>query len=155
VHAARAVVRGSAPLGEESGARSTNVRNPSADVRPDRRSEASFASTAHLNEDLARGVRTGLPGPRKDDTLAPTLNEQHVRSQLRAWILEHSKAPGRVELTDQTPILETGLISSLDIVELVLFIEELLGEEVETDEIEPEVFSSVDSLWQGFFAGRS
>lgn len=107
--------------------------------------------SAHIGEAAAA---SRLPRASKNATLAPTLNEQDVRSQLRGWILEHSKAPGRVELTDQTPILETGLVSSLDIVELVLFVEELLGEEIETDEIEPEVFASVDSLWVGFFASR-
>ena len=83
------------------------------------------------------------------------MNEQHIRTQLRQWILEHSKAPSRAELTDQTAILETGLVSSLDIVELVLFIEELRGDEIDTDDIEPEVFASVDSLWEGFFAAQA
>lgn len=44
------------------------------------------------------------------------------------------------------------MLSSLDIVEFVLFIEELRGEDVETDDIEPEVFTSIDSIWKGLFA---
>ncbi|HJL18869.1 MAG TPA: hypothetical protein RMH99_24615 [Sandaracinaceae bacterium LLY-WYZ-13_1] len=83
------------------------------------------------------------------------MNEQEIRGALREWILEHAKSPPKGgDLTDQTPLLETGLLSSLDIVEFVLFIEELREEEIDTDEIEPEVFTSVDTLWDGFFADR-
>lgn len=81
----------------------------------------------------------------------PLLDEAAVRAALRRWILEHAKvAPGT--LTDRTPLLETGLLSSLDVVELVLFVEELRGEEIDTDDIEPEVFTSIDALFRGFFA---
>ncbi|MEC7522788.1 MAG: hypothetical protein VYE22_23060 [Myxococcota bacterium] len=84
------------------------------------------------------------------------MDEQNIRRQLRDWVLEHAKAPPPGgELTDATPLLETGLISSLDIVELVLFLEELREEEIDPDEIEPEVFTSVDTLWGAFFANAA
>lgn len=80
------------------------------------------------------------------------MDETQIRALLRQWIVEHSKSkPSAAALDDQTPLLETGLLSSLDIVEFVLFIEELRGEEVDTDEIEPEVFSTIDALVAGFF----
>jgi len=82
-------------------------------------------------------------------------DEREIRARLRRWILAHARAtPGAEDLTDRTPLLDTGLLSSLDIVELVLFIEELREEEVDTDDIEPEVFTSVEPLWAGFFARR-
>ncbi len=82
---------------------------------------------------------------------AARFEQAAVRAALRRWILEHAKvAPG--ELSDRTPLLESGLLSSLDVVELVLFVEELRGEEIDTDDIEPEVFTSIDALWEGFFA---
>lgn len=79
------------------------------------------------------------------------MDEATIRKNLRRWILDHSKAQVRGDLTDTTPILEQGILSSLDIVEFVLYIESLRGEEVDTDAIEPEVFTSVDTLWAGFF----
>ncbi|MGE3636731.1 MAG: hypothetical protein AB7P00_42910 [Sandaracinaceae bacterium] len=81
------------------------------------------------------------------------MDEAKIRAELKTWILEHAKSRPEGAVTDQTPILETGLLSSLDVVEFVLFIEELRGEEVDTDELEPEVFTSIDTLWEGFFAG--
>jgi len=75
-----------------------------------------------------------------------------IRPQLKTWLLEHASAAPPEEFTDQLPILEVGLLNSLDIVEFVFFIEELRGEEVDTDAIEPEVFTSIDTLWEAFFA---
>lgn len=82
------------------------------------------------------------------------MDEATIRKNLRRWILDHSKAQVKGDLTDDTPILEQGILSSLDIVEFVLYIESLRGEEVDTDAIEPDVFTSVDTLWTGFFAGK-
>ena len=79
------------------------------------------------------------------------MDESTIRKNLKRWILEHTKAQVSNDLTDDTPILEQGILSSLDIVEFVLYIESLRGEEVDTDAIEPEVFTSVDTLWSGFF----
>ena len=78
------------------------------------------------------------------------MNEPEVRSQLRGWIASHAKASA-ADLRDDTPILDQGILSSLDIVEFVLFIESLRGEEVDTEAIEPEVFTSVNTLYAAFF----
>jgi acyl carrier protein len=80
------------------------------------------------------------------------MNEATTRKNLRRWILDHCKVQPRDDLRDDTPILEQGILSSLDIVEFVLYIESLRGAEVDTDAIEPDVFTSVDTLWAGFFA---
>ena len=80
------------------------------------------------------------------------MQESDVRSKLRDWILKHAKTPPGAGFNDQTPLLEDGILSSLDIVEFVLFIESLRGEDVDVDDIEPEVFTSIDSLHAAFFA---
>ena len=72
------------------------------------------------------------------------------RAAVRRWLAAHARIEAPIE--DDTPILEKGILSSLDVVELVLFIESLRGEDVDADSIEPETFASVDALWTGFFA---
>lgn len=79
------------------------------------------------------------------------MSESEIRKSLRGWILERSGAPGERLASDDLPILEEGLLSSLDIVEFILFIESLRGEEVDIEAIEPEVFTNVDTLYKAFF----
>lgn len=78
------------------------------------------------------------------------MNEPDLRRQLRGWISSHAKTSA-ASMQDDTKLLEQGILSSLDIVELVLFIESLRGVEVDTEAIEPEVFTSIDTLYEAFF----
>jgi acyl carrier protein len=78
-------------------------------------------------------------------------NEDEIRAALRAWIVEHARTAIPSDLGDTTPILDSGLLSSLDVVELVLFIENLRGDEVDVDAIEPESLRNIDSLFEAFF----
>lgn len=79
------------------------------------------------------------------------MSEAEIRKSLRGWILERSGAPDQRLASDDLPILEEGLLSSLDIVEFILFIESLRGEEVDIEAIEPEVFTNIDTLYKAFF----
>ncbi len=81
------------------------------------------------------------------------MDEAEVRGQLRSWIVGHAKNPPGADFSDETPILEEGILSSLDIVEFVLYIESLRGDEVDVDDIDPEVFTNINTLWEAFFQG--
>lgn len=82
------------------------------------------------------------------------MEEAEARRQLKSWIVGHAKNPPGPGFNDQSKILEEGILSSLDIVEFVLYIESLRGEEIDTDDIDPEVFTNIDALYQAFFVGR-
>lgn len=83
------------------------------------------------------------------------MGETEVKRMLREWILERTKLAGaRRELTDDTPIIDAGFLSSLDIVEFVLYIEDLRGAEIELEDLEPEVFTSTNTMYQTFFGQR-
>jgi acyl carrier protein len=79
------------------------------------------------------------------------VDELKIRAELRRWVVERSGLEKTRALDDETRILEQGILSSLDVVELVLFIESLRGSEVDTEEIDPDVFSSINSLYKAFF----
>lgn len=84
------------------------------------------------------------------------MSPDEVKRKLREWIRSRSKRPiGESDLHDDTPIIEAGFLSSLDIVEFVLYIESLIGNEIDIDDLEPAVFTSTNTMYQAFFAGRS
>lgn len=84
------------------------------------------------------------------------MNEAEAKAKLRAWIVNRSKKAIRLEdLTDETPIVESGLLSSLDIVEFVLYIESLTGAEIDAEELEPAAFANTNSMYARFFASTS
>ena len=80
-------------------------------------------------------------------------SEAEIRRLLRLWIVQHGRQDVPVHaIDDATPILESGLLSSIQVAELVLYIEHLLGAEIPIDDLEADVFHSVEALWQRLFA---
>ncbi|MCG8591477.1 MAG: hypothetical protein MJE66_19450 [Proteobacteria bacterium] len=80
------------------------------------------------------------------------MSESEIKESLRAWILERAQSGPDQKLQNDTPILDDGILSSLDVVELVLFVESLKGEDVDVDDIQPEALASIDALYAAFFA---
>jgi len=79
------------------------------------------------------------------------MNEAEIREKLRAWVLEHVESPPAGGITDDTPILEAGLLSSLQVVDFILYIESLRGDEIDLDSLEPEVLTNLDTIYGTFF----
>lgn len=78
------------------------------------------------------------------------MKEAEIRQKLRDWIIDRAKEKPD-EMADDTPILERGILSSLDVVELILFIERIKGDEVDMEKIQPETIRDVDSIYRAFF----
>jgi acyl carrier protein len=79
------------------------------------------------------------------------MTESEIRQQLRTWIINRAKDKPD-GLRDDMPILESGILTSLDVVELILFIEKLRGgAEVSVDNLEPSAFRDINSIYRSFF----
>jgi len=79
------------------------------------------------------------------------MSPDETRRQLRDWIVGRAKDKPD-EMKDDTPVLEKGILSSLDVVELILFIEQLKGDEVSVDALEPDSIRDVNAIYETFFA---
>ena len=82
------------------------------------------------------------------------MNDKDVASLLSEWILNRAGVSDSSGFAVTTRIIDDGLLTSLDVVELILFIEDLRGEEVDADALEPESFTNVETLMATFFPGR-
>ena len=78
-------------------------------------------------------------------------NNSNTRHALREWIRGKAKAEDDAIITDQTLIIEEGLITSVDVLELFLLIEELGGIEIDATELQPRMLQSIDTICQTFF----
>jgi len=69
-----------------------------------------------------------------------------VTEALRRFLLEHFPAARRASLPDDAPLLESGIVDSLGILELVNFVTETFGVTVNDEDLQPENFSSIQQL---------
>lgn len=80
------------------------------------------------------------------------MNETDVRQKIRLWVVNRAKEKPKA-FADDTPILESGLLTSLDVVELVLFLEQLRdGEEIPADQLDHTSIRDVNTIYSKFFA---
>ncbi len=73
-----------------------------------------------------------------------------AKQRLRAWILEHGRRIDDAELGDDTPLLERRILSSLQIADLLLFLEELRGKPVELEGLTGAAFRDLGAMARAF-----
>lgn len=76
-----------------------------------------------------------------------------IRAQLRDWVVRTNGKVSPADIRDDTPILERRIVKSLDIMDLILFLEELRGRPIEVEKLKPGVFRDIDAIWTNFFDG--
>ena len=81
------------------------------------------------------------------------INQEKIKRELSLWL--EKKALADIELSDDLNIIEAGIISSLDILELILFIEQLKGQKFNLKNIKAGSFNSINSIYNSFFSAIS
>ena len=77
------------------------------------------------------------------------------RHELKSWILRNGHTAGLDEIEDATPLIEQGILSSLQIMDLILYLEELRGAPIRVEQLAPGSFCDVDTIVDCFFEEAS
>ncbi len=77
-------------------------------------------------------------------------SEKELRETIRQWIVNKSGKIRLEELKDDTPIIEQRIISSLQIMDLILLIEKLSEKSIDVDSLKPGVFKDVNTIIANF-----
>ena len=77
-------------------------------------------------------------------------NNSHTRQVLRDWIRSKAQSRDDATITDQTLIIQEGLITSVDVLGLILLIEDLGEIEIDATELQPDMLESVDKICRTF-----
>ena len=73
--------------------------------------------------------------------------DRDVRSVVRAFIATRlAPAAGRSEIADDEDLIDTGIVNSLGIFQLVAFLEERFKVSVGDEEITPENFGTIERI---------
>jgi acyl carrier protein len=79
------------------------------------------------------------------------VKNSNARQVLRDWIRGKAKVGDDAIITDQTLIIRDGMISSVDVLGLILLIEELGEIEIDATVLEPNMLESIDKICGTFF----
>lgn len=74
-----------------------------------------------------------------------------IRQTLRQWIVEKRKLVDPAQIANDTALLDGGFLRSIDVADLLIFIEFLRERPVDITDMKPGVFASIDSIANQFF----
>lgn len=83
------------------------------------------------------------------------MNEPTVREALRSWITERSRKALDSPLRDDTALIEQGILSSVQVMDVILLIERLRNRPVDVAELKPGSFRDLNSIMKAFFQAES
>lgn len=79
------------------------------------------------------------------------MNRADAETLLLEWMRAHSRAVPAAELQVDTPLIQRGVITSLQLAELILFIEQAGGRPIDVARLVPGTFHSVATIAARFF----
>jgi acyl carrier protein len=80
------------------------------------------------------------------DQARANMTANPLNTQIREFILEKFPLARKQQLKDSDALLETGILDSLGVLDLVGYVEQKFSIVVEDEELVPENFQSVDTL---------
>lgn len=83
------------------------------------------------------------------------MTEAEVRAALRGWVADRNPTLAPDAVVDDTPLIELRYLTSLQVADLLLFIEELGRSPIDPAALRPGSFGSIDAIHAAFFADRS
>jgi acyl carrier protein len=77
---------------------------------------------------------------------APVTPGEETRNQIRAFVRRRFPLAASAGIKDEDSLLESGIVDSLGILDLVAFLEKTYGIRVGDEELNPENFGSIASV---------
>ena len=76
---------------------------------------------------------------------------EEIKSKIRKWLAQFHHESDIESIRDDLALIENKVISSIQIMDLILFIEHLRGTELKAEEIQAKSFHSINSIYEHFF----
>jgi hypothetical protein len=80
-----------------------------------------------------------------------TFDAEATKTKLREWIARKSKRDAST-IDDEVNLIEEGILSSLDVLEFILFLESIGGK---TGRLKAGVFKNINTIFITFFTQKS
>ena len=74
-----------------------------------------------------------------------------IKAALREWIRARHPDQEGADLDERTPLIKARYLTSPEVPDLLLFIEELRRSAIDPAALSPGVFQSIDSIYDAFF----
>lgn len=77
--------------------------------------------------------------------------ETQIKADLKNWIVQCKSGLTVEQIQDETPLIAQKYISSVQVLDLILFVESLGAKDLDPSKLTPQSFQTVNSIYQNFF----
>jgi|HubBroStandDraft_2_1064218.scaffolds.fasta_scaffold750941_2 acyl carrier protein len=81
-------------------------------------------------------------------------DRESVLQVLREWLVKTNPAAADRRIEPDTDIIETRILESLQVVELILFLERQTGRAILAEDLNPATLRTLDSIYSNYFDSR-
>jgi acyl carrier protein len=81
-------------------------------------------------------------------------HQEATLGKLRVWLARKNPAIDVATITDDTDIIESRILESLQLVEFILFLEQESGREILREELAPERLRTLGTIYREFFSSE-
>ena len=76
------------------------------------------------------------------------LQEEQLSGLIKEWVIQNHKGSGAgvTDFTDADDLLASGALDSMGFVELLLYVESMIGKKVDLTDLDPNEFTSIRGL---------
>ena len=78
-------------------------------------------------------------------------SEQEIKDSLRSWIARKNGKIQTDSLSDDTPIIDQRIITSMEVLDLILYIESLGAPSFDVSKLGASSFKSIQTIYAAFF----
>ena len=98
---------------------------------------------------------TQLPQRTAGQAAGQSNNRSEIVTALRDWVIRISDRDVASSLTPDTGLIAERIVTSVQILELILFIESLAGRPVRADQLVHGAFADLNAVYRTFFEGAT
>lgn len=73
------------------------------------------------------------------------------RKALKQWLLQKNPALAPANLDYTTPLIKNGILTSLQLMEFIVYLERLSDRDLCIDDLKPAVFLNIETVQKNFF----
>lgn len=78
------------------------------------------------------------------------MDELATKTSIKEWILSKNTAYKAEDLTFETKILEQKVLSSLQVMDLIIFLQKLKGGKIRMENLRPGSFTDINTIYNAF-----
>ena len=79
-------------------------------------------------------------------------SESQIKQSLKDWVIRKNGKINANELSYNTPLLEERIVASVQLMDLIRFLEHLSGKQIDVTQLKKGVFRDIDTIYREFFA---